>query len=138
MSYLSPVAPVPPTAALAASVPPDNLPTLAWWNLLIGIRLKMARDALAAKLGAVDRGEIDSPRGRFEAALAECDAIEASTAALVVPYQAKHDSILGHLVAELEAAVAHAEHEARIASLQAHKARLDDLMNMDTVAGSGE
>jgi arachidonate 15-lipoxygenase len=126
-----------PGVPLAASVPADNLPTLAWWGLLIGVSLKIVRNALAVKLGGVDRGEIDTPRAKFEAALAECDAIEASAAALVTPYRAKHESILGHLVADLEAAVAQAEREAKIASLQAHKARLEELMKVEDAQGLG-
>lgn len=126
-----------PGVPLADSVPSDNLPTLAWWGLLIGISLQIVRNALAAKLGGVDRGEIDTPRAKFEAALAECDAIEASTATLVAPPQPAHESFLGHLVSDLEAAVAHAEREARIAALKAHKARLEELMKIDDAAGLG-
>lgn len=126
-----------PGVPLATSVPADNLPTLAWWGLLIDISLKIVRNALAVKLGGVDRGEIDTPRARFEAALAECDSIEAQTAALVSPYQPKHESILGHLVADLEAAVAEAERETKIATLKAHKARLEELMKVDDATGLG-
>jgi arachidonate 15-lipoxygenase len=126
-----------PGVPLAAKVPADDLPTLAWWGLLIGISLKIVRNALAVKLGGVDRGEIDTPRAKFEAALAECDAIEASTATLVAPPQPGHQSFLGHLVSDLEAVVAHAERETRIAALQAHKARLEELMKIDDAAGLG-
>ena len=126
-----------PGVPLAQSVPADNLPTLAWWGLLIGISLQIVRNALAVKLGGVDRGEIDTPRAKFEAALAECDAIEASTATLVAPPQPAHESFLGHLVSDLEAAVAHAERETRIAALKAHKARLEELMKIDDAAGLG-
>ncbi|MFM7379001.1 MAG: lipoxygenase family protein [Erythrobacter sp.] len=129
-----------PGVPLAKSVPPDNLPTLQWWGLLIGISLKIVRNALAVKLGGVDRGELDSPRAKFEALVAECDAIEASTAALVAPASAptpQHESFLGHLVHDLEAAVARAEHDTRIAALQAHKARLDELMKVDDAHGLG-
>lgn len=126
-----------PGVPLAASVPADNLPTLAWWGLLIGISLKIVRNALSVKLGGVDAGELNSPRARFEAALAECDAIEVSTAALVAPAPSAQGSFLGHLVADLEAAVAHADREARIAALQAHKARLEELMKVDDAAGLG-
>lgn len=101
------------TVPFAATVPGDNLPTLAWWALQIDVSLKIVRGALAAKLGAVDRGEIDAPRSKFEAALAECDAIEAHSAALAAPQPAAPRSILGHLVADLEAAVAHADREAK-------------------------
>jgi arachidonate 15-lipoxygenase len=126
-----------PGVPLAKSVPADNLPTLQWWGLLIGISLKIVRNALAVKLGGVDRGQIDTPRAKFEAALAECDAIEASTAELVAPPQPVHESFLGHLVSDLEAAVAHAERETRIAALKAHKARLEELMKIDDAAGLG-
>ena len=126
-----------PGVPLAASVPADNLPTLAWWGLLIGISLKIVRNALAVKLGGVDRGELDSPRAKFEAALAECDAIAAHTAALVAPPPPVGTSFLGHLVSDLEAAVAHADREAKIAALQAHKARLEALMKIDDAEGLG-
>ena len=126
-----------PGVPLAASVPADNLPTLAWWGLLIDVSLKIVRNALAVKLGGVDRGEIDSPRAKFEALLAECDAIEAHTAALVAPPRAAQDSFLGHLVADLEAAVAHADRDAKMAALQAHKARLETLMKVDDAEGLG-
>lgn len=111
----------------AATVPADNLPTLAWRALLIDVSLKIVRNALAVKLDAVDRGEIDGPRSKFEAALAECDAIEQRTAALVAPQPPAPPSILGYLVADLEAAVAHADREAKIADLQAYKVRLEAL-----------
>lgn len=129
-----------PGVPLAKSVPPDNLPTLQWWGLLIGISLKIVRNALAVKLGGVDRGELDSPRAKYEAMLAECDAIEASTAALVAPaaVPAKpHESFLGHLVQDLETAVARAEYDTRIATLKAHKARLEELMKIDDAHGLG-
>lgn len=126
-----------PGVPLAASVPSDNMPTLAWWGLLIGVGLKIVRNALAVKLGGVDRGELDSPRAKFETALAECDAIEASTATLVAPHQGGDQSFLGHLVSELEAAIAHADRAAKIAALQAHKARLEDLMKIEDAEGLG-
>lgn len=129
-----------PGVPLAKSVPLDNLPTLQWWGLLIGISLKIVRNALAVKLGGVDRSELDSPRARYEALLAECDAIEASTAALVAPAAVpagQHESFLGHLVHDLEAAVAHAEYDTRIATLKAHKARLEELMKVDDAHGLG-
>ncbi len=129
-----------PGVPLAKSVPLDNLPTLQWWGLLIGISLKIVRNALAVKLGGVDRGELDSPRAKYEALQAECDAIEASTAALVAPAAVPapaHESFLGHLVGDLEAAVARVEYDARIATLKAHKARLEELMKVDDAQGLG-
>lgn len=126
-----------PGVPLAAQVPLDNLPTLQWWGLLIGISLRIVRNALAVKLGGVDRGELDAPRAQFEGLLAECDAIEASTAVLVAPPRPTQESFLGHLVSDLEAAVAHAERETRIAALKAHKARLEELMKIDDAEGLG-
>lgn len=129
-----------PGVPLAKSVPLDNLPTLQWWGLLIGISLKIVRNALEVKLGGVDRGELDSPRAKYEALQAECDAIEVSTAALVAPAAApvpQHESFLGHLVHDLEAVVARAEYDARIAALKAHKARLEELMKVDDAQGLG-
>jgi arachidonate 15-lipoxygenase len=129
-----------PGVPLAKTVPLDNLPTLQWWGLLIGISLKIVRNAIAVKLGGVDRGELDSPRAKFEALQAECDAIEAHVAALVAPASApapQHESFLGHLVHDLEAAVARAEYDTRINALKAHKARLEELMKVDDAHGLG-
>ena len=127
-----------PGVPLAHSVPLDNLPTLQWWGLLIGISLKIVRNALAVKLEGVDRGELDSPRARYEAQLAECDAIEAQVAALVAPPPAPaQESFLGHLVSDLEAVVARAEYDTRIAALKAHKARLEELMKVEDAHGLG-
>ncbi len=121
-----------PGVPLAATVPADNLPTLAWWGLLIDIAVEIVRNALAVKLGGVDRGEIDAPRVKFEAELAECDAIKASTAALVA-----HESLFGHLVGDLESVVALADRDAKIAVLRVHKARLEELMRVDDAADLG-
>ncbi|UVO54572.1 lipoxygenase family protein [Sphingomonas sp. SUN039] len=126
-----------PGVPLAAAVPADNLPALAWWGLLIDIALGIVRNALAVKLGGVDRGEIDTPRAKFEAELAECDAIEASAALLVAPQQVAHESLFGHLVSDLEAMVARADRDMKIAALRAHKARLEELMKIDDAAGLG-
>jgi arachidonate 15-lipoxygenase len=126
-----------PGVPLAAVVPADNLPTLAWWGLLIDVALGIVRNALAIKLGGVDRGEIDTPRAKFEAELAECDAIEASTATLVAPQKAAHESFFGHLVSDLEAVVALADRDAKIAVLRTHKARLEELMKIDDATGLG-
>lgn len=126
-----------PGVPLAAAVPADNLPTLAWWGLLIDIALGIVRNALAVKLGGVDRGELDSPRAQFEAALAECDAIEASTRALVGPQPAAHLGLLGRIVSDIEAVVEHLDRDAKIAALQAHKARLEELMRIEDAVGLG-
>lgn len=129
-----------PGVPLAQSVPADNLPTLEWWGLLITVSLAIVRNALAVKLASADRGELDCPRAHYEAQVAECDAIEASAAALVaspaVPAGAQ-ESFLGHLVQDLEAAVARADHEARIIALKAHKARLEELMKVEDAHGLG-
>lgn len=135
MSFQSPIAAQ--AGSLDASVPPDNLPKLDWWGCLIGSSLKIVRNALALKLGAVDRGEPNALRALLEALVAECDAIEASTAALVVPPAPVHESFLGHLVRDLEAVVAQAETEARIAALQAHQTRLEELLRIAAFAGPG-
>ncbi len=65
---------------LATDVPKNDEPTIAWFTILIGVGLDIVRNALTVKLGGVDRGELDTPRAEYEAALAECDAIDASTA----------------------------------------------------------
>ncbi|MFN4020305.1 MAG: hypothetical protein ACK4IC_07300 [Erythrobacter sp.] len=135
MSFQSPIAAR--SGSLDAAVPPDNLPKLAWWGRLIESSLKIVRNALAMKLGAVDRAEPNAPCALLEALVAECDAIEASTAALVVPPAPVPESFLGHLVRDLEAAVAQAETEARIAALKAHQTRLEELLRIAVFSGPG-
>lgn len=127
-----------PGVPLAHAVPADNLPTLAWFGLLIDVSLKIVRNALAVKLGGVDRGELDSPRARYEAALAECDAIEASTAKIVADH-GKHDggSLFGRIVGDIEVAVAIAEHDAHLALLRGYKDRLEELMKIEDAEGLG-
>lgn len=126
MSMMSPVAHQ--AGAGTAFVYPANQSTLAGWGLLIDGSLTILRNRLAAKLDEADRDGKDAERAKIEAALSECDAIQVSASALIVPYQTEYRSILGYLVADLEAAVSHAENAAKIAALQAHKMRLDELM----------
>lgn len=128
MSMMSPVAQQ--AGAGTAFVQPANQSTLEGWGLLIDGSLTILRGRLAAKLAEADRSGNFAERAAIETALSECDAIQASAAALNAPYKAEYQSILGHLVADLEVAVAHAENEAKIAGLQAHKARLDELMKL--------
>jgi arachidonate 15-lipoxygenase len=140
MSFQSPIVlgQGPLGGSLEAAVPTDNLRALERWSLLVDASLKLVRNALAVKLDGVDRGEIHAPRAKLEALLDECDAIGASAAALVAPLPPAQPSFLGHLVSELEAAVAHAERESRIAALEAHKARLEELMRILDADGPGE
>lgn len=133
MSYLSPVTQQ-ADASIATDLANSSL-SLAEWGELIGSRLEYVRRVLAANLAGAEHGEIDTPRAKLEAALAECDTIEAQAATLVKPYQAKYESILGHLVADLAAAVARAEDAAKIAALQAHAERLEAMM---TIADGAE
>ena len=132
MSMLSPISHR--TGAGPASAGYDNRSTLAGWGLLIDGSLTIVRNRLEAKLTEADHGGNEAERAELEAALAECDSIQLSTAALIVPYRAEYQSILGHLVAELEAAVADAENSAKLSGLQAHKARLDELMTVGTLS----
>ena len=132
MSYLSPIAQQ--TKAPTASCPGDSSSSLAQWGVSIGSQLEIVRNALAAKLSGLERSQIDTTRAKIEAALAECDAIEAQAATLVKPYQARYESILGHLVADLAAAVAHAENAAKIDALQAHTERLEVLKTIANAA----
>lgn len=126
-----------PGVPLAQAVPADNLPTLDWWGKLIGIALKIVRNAIAVKLGGVDRGELQGPRAKFEAVLAECDAIEARHAALLVPEKAQHLGFLSHLVHDIETAVELAGYDVKLAQLKADKARLEELMRVDDAKGLG-
>lgn len=87
--------------------PKQDTPTIAWFAILIGVGLAIVRNALAVKLDGVDKGELDAPRSTYEAALAECDAIEQSTAHIAAGHAMKDGtSLLGHFVDEVEHVVA--------------------------------
>ena len=62
-----------PGVPLATDVPKNDEPTIAWFVILIGVGLDIVRNALTVKLGGVDKGELNSPRAQYEAALVECD-----------------------------------------------------------------
>lgn len=129
-----------PGVPLATDVPRDDEPTIAWFAILIGVGLAIVRNALAVKLGGVDKGELDTPHAEYEAALAECDAIEASTAGIAAAHGVPAGgNILARLAAEVDHVVAAAEHDAHLALLKAHKERIEALMKVseDEVAGLG-
>lgn len=132
----SPGAAVPPAEPVTTRVAAETGQSLAWWGFVIDERLKAVRRTMEAKLASVEPSQRDCAPTRYTDALAECDAIAASVARLIIPPQPAGDSFLGHLVAELEAAVALAEHKARIAALIAHKARLEELMMCDSAGHS--
>jgi arachidonate 15-lipoxygenase len=129
-----------PGVPLATDVPKNDEPTIAWFAVLIGVGLAIVRNALTVKLGGVDKGELDTPRAHYEAALAECAAIEASTAKIAAEHGV-HDggSIFGRIVGDVEQAVAAAERDAHLALLKGYKERIEDLMTVsaDEVAGLG-
>lgn len=136
MSFHSPM--TPQAGSLSAALPlaetvgsrgsADTDQSLAWWGVVIDEKLRAVRRTLAVKLASMEPSERDCAPSRYAETLAECDAIEASAASLIIPPQPARESFLGHLVAELEAAVALADREARIAALAAHKARLEELI----------
>jgi len=129
-----------PGVPLATDVPKADEPTIAWFAILIGVGLAIVRNALAVKLGGVDTGELDGHRAEYEAALAECDAIEASTAHVAAGHgTATGHSVLGGIVDAVEHRVAAAEHDADIARLEGHRQRLEELMKVSAteVAGLG-
>ena len=145
MSFHSPMTPL--AGSLSATMPPaetvgsrgsaDADQSLAWWGVVIDEKLKAVRRTLAVKLASMEPNERDCAPSRYAETLAECDAIEASAARLIIPPQPARESFLGHLVAELEAAVAVADREARIAALIVHKTRLEELMMRNSENGAG-
>lgn len=129
-----------PGVPLASEVPANDDPTIAWFTVLIGVGLAIVRNALTVKLGGVDKGELDSPRAAYEAALVECDAIEASTAKIAAEHGVHSGgNIFDRAIGEVDHIVALAEHDAHLALLKAYKERLEDLMKVsdDEVAGLG-
>lgn len=130
-----------PGLPLAAAVPKADSPTIAWFGILIGIGLKIARNALAIKLGGVDKGELDTPRAAYEAALAQCDAIEASTTKIIAQHQ-QHGggNFFERAIGDIENAIAETEQDAHLALLRGYKDSLDELMKVsaDEVAGLGQ
>jgi arachidonate 15-lipoxygenase len=129
-----------PGVPLATSVPKNDEPTIAWFAILIGVGIDIVRNALTVKLGGVNKGELDTPRADYEAALAECDAIEASTAKIAAEHGVHSGgNIFERLIGDVENAVAAAERDAHVALLQGYKDRLEELMKVDEeeVAGLG-
>lgn len=129
-----------PGVPLATDVPKNDEPTIAWFGILIGVGLAIVRNALTVKLGGVDRGELDTPRAEYETALAECDAIELSTAKIVAEHGVHNGGdIFERIVGDVENAVAAAERDVHLALLQGYKERLEVLMKVDEaeVAGLG-
>ncbi len=97
---------------LAIDVPKNDEPTIAWFVILIGVGLDIVRNALTVKLGGVDKGELDTPRAEYEAALAECDAIEASTAKIAAEHGVHTGgNIFARMIGDVENAVAAAERD---------------------------
>lgn len=127
-----------PGVPLATDVPKNDEPTIAWFVILIGVGLDIVRNALTVKLGGVDNGELDSPRAGYEAALAECDAIEASAEKIA----AKHGvhtggNIFERMIGDVENAVTAAKRDAHVALLKGHKERLEELMKVEDADGLG-
>ncbi|WP_293643435.1 lipoxygenase family protein [Sphingopyxis sp. RIFCSPHIGHO2_12_FULL_65_19] len=121
-----------PGVPLATQVPKNDEPTIAWFVILIGVALDIVRNALTVKLGGVDKGELDSPRAQYEAALVECDAIEASAAKIAAEHGVHTGgTIFSRIVGDVEHAVAAAEHDAHVALLKGYKERLEELMKVE-------
>ena len=125
-----------PGVPLATSVPKNDEPTIAWFVILIGVGLGIVRNALTVKLGGVDKGELDSPRADYEAALAECDAIEISAAKIAAEHGVHTGgNIFERIVGDVENAVAAAERDAHVTLLKGYKDRLEDLMKVEEADG---
>lgn len=127
-----------PGVPLATSVPKNDEPTIAWFVILIGVGLDIVRNALTVKLGGVDRGELDSPPASYDAALAECDAIEASTAKIAAEHGVHTGgNIFERMIGDVENTIAAAERDAHVALLKGYKDRLEDLMKVEDAGGLG-
>jgi arachidonate 15-lipoxygenase len=127
-----------PGVPLATDVPKNDEPTIAWFVILIGVGLDIVGNALTVKLGGVDKGEIDSPRTQYEAALVECDAIEASAAKIAAEHGVHTGgNIFERIVSDVENAVAAAERDAHVALLKGYKERLEELMKVEDADGLG-
>lgn len=127
-----------PGVPLATDVPKNDEPTIAWFVILIGVGLGIVRNALTVKLGGVDKGELDTPRAQYEAALVECDAIEASTAKIAAEHGVHTGgNIFERMIGDVENAVAAVERDAHVALLKGYKDRLEELMKIDEAAGLG-
>lgn len=127
-----------PGVPLATDVPKNDEPTIAWFVILIGVGLDIVRNALTVKLGGVNKGELNSPRAQYEAALVECDAIEASTAKIAAEHGVHSGgNIFERIVGDVENAVAACEHDAHVALLTGYKDRIEALMKVDEAAGLG-
>lgn len=127
-----------PGVPLATNVPKNDEPTVAWFVILIGVGLDIVRNALTVKLGGVDKGELDSPRAEYEAALAECDAIEASAAKIAAEHGVHSGgNIFERMIGDVEQAVAAAERDAHVALLKGYKDRLEELMKVEEAQGLG-
>lgn len=127
-----------PGVPLATQVPKNDTPTIAWFAILIGVGLAIVRNALTVKLGGVDKGELASPRAEYEAALAECNAIEASTAKIAVEHGVHSGgNIFEHAVGDVENAVAAAERDMHVTQLKTYRERLEDLMKVSEAEALG-
>lgn len=129
-----------PGVPLATDVPRNDEPTIAWFTILIGVGLAIVRNAIAVKLAGVDAGELAVPRADYEAVLAECDAIEARTSRISAQHAAHFGAgLLGQIEGDIETVLVAAERDEHIATLEAHRARLEELMKVSDaeVAGLG-
>ncbi|MBJ7500511.1 MAG: arachidonate 15-lipoxygenase [Sphingopyxis sp.] len=131
-----------PGVPLATDVPKNDEPTIAWFVTLIGVGLDIVRNALTVKLGGIDKGELggelDNPRAEYEAALAECDAIEASAAKIAAEHGVHTGgNIFARMIGDVENAVAAAERDVHVALLKGYKDRLEELMKIDDAEGLG-
>jgi len=127
-----------PGVPLAATVPASDEPTIPWFLILLGVGLKIARNAIAVKLSGLDQGQLATPPSSLIQAQARCDAIEASATRI-----AKHhaiqagSSILSRAAGDVAAVVEDLEHDAHIALLKSHAAELRDIaaLSADERAG---
>lgn len=120
-----------PGVPLATRVPKNDTPTIAWFAILIGVGLNIVRNALTVKLGGVSKGELTIPRATYEAALADCDAIEASTRHIAIEHGVHSGgNIFERAIGDVENAVAAAERDLHVTQLKEYRERIEDLMKV--------
>jgi arachidonate 15-lipoxygenase len=109
-----------PGVPLATAVPENDEPTLEWSLMLVGVLLKIVRNALAVKLSSADKGVLAA--ANVAAASARCDAIAQASAGISALH---HSNAGGNIFARGLAAVENAIEDAMAT---AHRAELKSHM----------
>ncbi len=120
-----------PGVPLAASVPANDKPTIAWFLILIGVGLKIARNVIAVELSGIGQWALDNAPATLAHAQARCDAIEASIAHIAKHHAIQTDcSILARGAGEIAIMIEDVEHDAHLALLTSHIAELRGIAGM--------